>query len=108
MKPAMTDRAALPVHSTKSSVTGAQPGGGVNVQRMLRMARRAGHEHQIPSFGSLHHHGRHNGHQHAPEGIAPGVVTELFERIVTHAFGLNGFVVARQQVRLMAAPIVSV
>ena len=84
MKPAMTERAALPVHSTKRSVIGGveQHGRRVEVERVLGVAGGTGEEHQIATLGALHDHGGDDGHQDAGEGVAPGVGAQLFERVV--------------------------
>ncbi len=57
MKPAITERDALPVHSTKSSVTGlVQELGGTRVEPVLSMTTCARHKHQVATVGALDHH----------------------------------------------------
>src|SRR6516162_959119 len=81
MKPAMTERAALPVHRTRSSVTASslfeKQRERVGVQGMLGMPAGAGEEHQITALGALDDHGRDDRHEHAAKGVVPVVAAEL-------------------------------
>src|ERR1017187_8180028 len=106
MKPAMTERAALPVHSTRSSVTSTlQEFGGVHIERVLGVTAGAGQEHQVTALGALDDHGSDNGHEETAESVPAGIPVQLVQRVPLHAQPAQGVVVVGQQLGLMGSPV---
>ena len=78
---------------------------GLQVDRVLRVARDHGHEHLVAPLRALHHHRGEDRHQHAAEGVAAVLLPGVLEREAVHAVAAQRLVIFAKELLLVRAPI---